>query len=68
MYVGDHLDVDARGGASAGLTSVWLDRHRSGTVLSVEIQVIHSLSELPVLIKHWEERRIVRPRAGIGPA
>jgi putative hydrolase of the HAD superfamily len=51
MYVGDNLDVDARGSASAGLTSVWLDRHRSGTVLSAGIQVIHSLSELPVLIK-----------------
>jgi putative hydrolase of the HAD superfamily len=53
VYVGDNLDVDARGSASAGLTGVWLDRHRSGLDLPGEIRVIHGLSELPALIKTW---------------
>jgi putative hydrolase of the HAD superfamily len=68
VYVGDNLDVDARGSASAGLTSVWLDRNRSGIDPLGEIQVIHSLSELPVLIRHWDERRIPGPGADLGPA
>jgi putative hydrolase of the HAD superfamily len=51
VYVGDNLDVDARGSASAGLTSIWLDRYESGVEPPDEIQVIHSLSELPSLIR-----------------
>jgi putative hydrolase of the HAD superfamily len=51
VYVGDNLDVDARGSASAGLTGIWLDRYESGIEPSDEIQVIHSLSELPSLIR-----------------
>jgi putative hydrolase of the HAD superfamily len=51
VYVGDNLEVDARGSASAGLTSIWLDRHESGVKPPDEIQVIHSLSELPSLIR-----------------
>jgi putative hydrolase of the HAD superfamily len=47
VYVGDDLEVDARGGASAGLTGVWLDRCRSGIDPSDEILVVQSLSELP---------------------
>ena len=58
IYVGDNLDADARGSASAGLVSVWLDRHRSGHAPSGKIQVIHSLSELPALIGHAEVRLI----------
>jgi putative hydrolase of the HAD superfamily len=67
VCVGDNLDVDARGSASAGLTGVWIDRHRSGIDPLGEIQVIHSLSELPVLIRHWNERRILEPGVDIGP-
>lgn len=51
VYVGDNLDVDARGSAAAGLTSFWLDRNRTGIDPPGEIQVIHSLSELPFLSK-----------------
>jgi putative hydrolase of the HAD superfamily len=29
-YVGDELDVDARGARDAGLVGIWLDRHRTG--------------------------------------
>ncbi|MGH3736429.1 MAG: HAD family hydrolase [Micromonosporaceae bacterium] len=29
-YVGDHLDMDARGATAAGLTGIWLDRGSAG--------------------------------------
>jgi putative hydrolase of the HAD superfamily len=45
-YVGDELDVDARGARDAGLVGVWVDRHGSGfrpdDVLSVRL-----LTEVP---------------------
>ncbi|SPE28765.1 Haloacid dehalogenase, IA family protein [Candidatus Sulfopaludibacter sp. SbA3] len=50
VYVGDNLEVDALGSATAGLTGVWLDRHGSGIDPAGGIRVIRSLGELPDLI------------------
>lgn len=44
-YVGDRLEADACGSRAAGLRGIWLDRRRSGA--STDIEVIHSLAELP---------------------
>ena len=46
-YVGDNLDVDARGSAAAGLKSIWLDRWGSVETRDDGIRVIHGLAELP---------------------
>ncbi len=50
MHVGDLLDVDARGAASAGLRGVWLDRVglHDGSVLDVD--VIAGLDEVAALL------------------
>ena len=48
-YVGDRLEVDARGAAAAGMAGVWLDRARSGDRPG-GVAVIGSLAELPELI------------------
>src|SRR3954452_19825244 len=45
-YVGDELDVDARGAREAGLLGVWLDRHGSGQS-PPDVPVVRSLDELP---------------------
>jgi putative hydrolase of the HAD superfamily len=45
-YVGDELDVDARGARDAGLVGVWLDRHGSGRPVD-DVPVVRSLAELP---------------------
>jgi len=44
-YVGDELDVDARGARDAGLVGVWLDRHGSGT-LPPDVPVVRTLDAL----------------------
>jgi putative hydrolase of the HAD superfamily len=56
-YVGDDLDIDARGARDAGLLGVWLDRPggRRVPVDDVEVQrsglpVITSLDQLPALL------------------
>jgi len=49
LYVGDELDVDARGAQAAGLIGVWLDRHGSGLTPD-DVPVVRSLAELPALI------------------
>jgi putative hydrolase of the HAD superfamily len=46
LYVGDNLETDARGSASAGMISVWLDRGGSGVDAGSGIQVIHGLMDL----------------------
>jgi putative hydrolase of the HAD superfamily len=48
-YVGDELDVDARGAREAGLVGVWLDRHATGR-LPGDVPVVRSLDELPALL------------------
>jgi putative hydrolase of the HAD superfamily len=48
-YVGDELDVDARGARDAGLVGVWLDRHGSGEEPS-DVPVVRSLAELPQVL------------------
>jgi putative hydrolase of the HAD superfamily len=45
-YVGDELDVDARGARDAGLLGIWLDRHGSG-LRPDDVPVIRTLTELP---------------------
>ena len=45
VYVGDRLDSDARGSRTAGMRGIWLDRWRCEAPADVE--VIHSLTELP---------------------
>jgi putative hydrolase of the HAD superfamily len=48
-YVGDELDVDARGARDAGLVGVWLDRHGTGERPG-DVPVVRSLDELPTLL------------------
>jgi putative hydrolase of the HAD superfamily len=48
-YVGDELDVDARGARDAGLIGVWLDRHGSGHTPD-DVPVIRSLGELTAVL------------------
>jgi putative hydrolase of the HAD superfamily len=48
-YVGDELDVDARGARDAGLLGVWLDRHGTGECPQ-DVAVIRSLDELPAIL------------------
>ena len=57
VYVGDELDIDARGASAAGLHGVWLDRPglRRIEVSAEEIEasgvaMISSLSELPAML------------------
>jgi putative hydrolase of the HAD superfamily len=48
-YVGDELDVDARGARDAGLVGVWLDRHGDGRT-PPDVPVVRSLDDLPPLL------------------
>ncbi|MBO2462144.1 HAD family hydrolase [Actinomadura violacea] len=50
VYVGDRLDVDARGAASAGLAGVWLDRSGAPAPDGLDVPRITSLDELPGLL------------------
>ncbi len=60
IYVGDELEIDARGAIAAGMRGVWLDRpgRRRGdgrdenaeNARSEGVDVIESLSELPALL------------------
>ncbi|MFF0525326.1 HAD family hydrolase [Actinomadura nitritigenes] len=50
VYVGDRLDVDARGAASAGLAGVWLDRSAGPVPDGLGVPRITSLDELPGLL------------------
>lgn len=59
-YVGDELDVDARGALAAGLVGVWLDRpgtRRGGphpedpaSARASGVHVVHGLADLPVAL------------------
>lgn len=55
LYVGDRLDTDAIGAASAGLAGVWLDRGGAATAddyaaaAASGVVVIRTLAELPAL-------------------
>jgi putative hydrolase of the HAD superfamily len=59
-YVGDELDVDARGARDAGLYGIWLDRHGSGRT-PVDVAVARGLDEVPDLVGVGDEE------AGSGP-
>jgi putative hydrolase of the HAD superfamily len=48
-YVGDELDVDARGARDAGLRGIWLARRPSGPV-PTDVPVARSLGEVPALL------------------
>jgi putative hydrolase of the HAD superfamily len=48
-YVGDELDIDARGARDAGLVGVWLDRQASGRQVD-DVPVVRSLAELPAVL------------------
>ncbi|HEY5320664.1 MAG TPA: HAD family hydrolase [Galbitalea sp.] len=55
-YVGDRLQTDALGAASAGLTGVWLDRDGAasadelGAAAASGVHVIATLAQLPALV------------------
>lgn len=54
-HVGDRLDLDAQGAASAGLRGIWLDRAAAGTPTSARNRVkgiitISTLHELPAVL------------------
>jgi len=48
-YVGDELDIDARGARDAGLLGIWLDRHGSGLEPG-DVAVVRTLAEVPRLL------------------
>ncbi|HET9655766.1 MAG TPA: HAD family hydrolase [Kineosporiaceae bacterium] len=48
-YIGDELDVDARGARDAGLVGIWLDRHRTGHTPQ-DVPVVRGLAEVPALL------------------
>ncbi len=48
-YVGDELDVDARGARDAGLVGVWVDRHGTGDRPG-DVAVVTSLHDLPAVV------------------
>lgn len=48
-YVGDELDVDARGARDAGLVGVWVDRHGAGNHPD-DVPSITSLDDLPAVV------------------
>ncbi|MDL4819281.1 HAD family hydrolase [Actinomadura opuntiae] len=50
VYVGDRLDIDARGAASAGLAGVWLDRSSEPVPGGLDVPRITTLDELPALL------------------
>ena len=56
VYVGDRLDTDAIGAASAGLTGVWLDRKAAATdeelarAAASGVLVVHALGDLPTVL------------------
>lgn len=56
VYVGDRLQTDAIGAASAGLTGVWLDREHTATRAELAratasgVSIISTLVELPPLL------------------
>lgn len=49
-YIGDELDVDARGARDAGLVGVWLDRHRTGGCPG-DVPVVTSLHQIPDVVQ-----------------
>ncbi|MFC9160732.1 HAD family hydrolase [Streptomyces fungicidicus] len=51
-YVGDHPEIDGRGAAEAGLSSVWIDRGRSWVAVEPPVgpRRIASLAELPAIL------------------
>ncbi len=54
LYVGDMLDVDARGARDAGMFGVWLNR--TGQPADTDgLTVISTLRELPGVIEQWEQ-------------
>ena len=62
-YIGDELDVDARGATAAGLTGVWLDVHGTGRKVQ-DVLVARTLQDVPALLG------VPRPARGrpAGPA
>lgn len=58
-YVGDELDVDARGARDAGLVGVWLDRHATGQC-PPDVPVARTLTEVPALL-HLPSRDHAEP-------
>lgn len=49
-YVGDKLDVDARGARDAGLYAVWLDRADTAGAPPTGVDRISTLTELPAVL------------------
>ena len=50
LFVGDHLEIDARASTRAGLRGVWLNRN--GAPGSFEGSVIRTLADLPALVSN----------------
>jgi putative hydrolase of the HAD superfamily len=65
VYVGDELDVDARGARDAGLLGVWLDRHRTGAEPD-DVLVVRSLGDLVALLTPARAADAARDAAGKG--
>lgn len=52
-YVGDRLDHDARAARAAGLQGIWLDRTGQDEPQPADVPTIHTLADLPALIRPW---------------
>jgi putative hydrolase of the HAD superfamily len=48
-FVGDELDIDARGARDAGLLGIWLDRHGTGRTPD-DVPVARTLADVPSLL------------------
>lgn len=62
-YLGDELDVDARGARDAGLLGIWFDRHGTG-LQPDDVPVVRALGELPGLLTAVDGRDAARPEHG----
>ena len=56
MFVGDSLEGDALGAMRAGLRSVWLCGEEPAAGLPAGIEVIHSLADIPDLLRSLQTR------------
>ena len=59
-FVGDELDVDARGARDAGMLGIWLDRHGSGFTPD-DVPVARTLADVPALLGLPSPGLIPRP-------
>lgn len=65
-FVGDELDIDARGARDAGLLGIWLDRHGTGRTPD-DVLVARTLAEIPSLLGLPSQPGMPGPPGSPGP-